>query len=260
MTTNPYESPENAANLPRQRSQLRKFPLQLLTIIGIIGLLGACLIPNLRRCAREAARRMQCSNNLKQIGLALQNYHDDHHSLPPAYIADSNGKPIHSWRVLILPYLERKALYDKYSFDEPWDGPNNSKLHDEIVHVFCCPSRPGQQTKTQTSYVAVVGASTAWPDDKAISLADIKDGTSNTVVVVEMEKSGIHWMEPRDLNFDQIPMAVNPQNGRGISSDHPGVAMAVFLDGHTYALTKDTPSETVRRLLTIADGEQAGDY
>ncbi|MEZ6114117.1 MAG: DUF1559 domain-containing protein [Pirellulaceae bacterium] len=80
--------------------------------------------------AREAARRSQCSSNLKQIELALHNYHDTFKSFPPAYIADANGRPMHSWRVLILPFMEQRELYDQCRFDEPWDGPNN-QLHSE---------------------------------------------------------------------------------------------------------------------------------
>jgi len=220
---------------------------------------GFCLVP-VHRSSPEASRRMQCSNHLKQIGLALQNYHDTYGCLPPASIADAQGKPMHSWRVLILPFMEQKALYDKYRFDEPWNGPNNSKLHKEIVNVFCCPSRPKQQPRTETSYVAVVGTETVWPGTDVVKLADFKDGTSNTILVAELANSGIHWMEPRDLHVMQMPMAVNPTQGQGISSVHPNVALAVFVDGHTQALTKNTPPEILRALLTIAGGEQIGDY
>ena len=71
---------------------------------------------------------MQCSNSLKNISLALQNYHDTYRTFPAAYVPDKDGEPMHSWRVLILPYIEERNLYDKYDFTEPWDGPNNSKL------------------------------------------------------------------------------------------------------------------------------------
>src|SRR5437867_4482802 len=125
MTANPYESPETVQNpLPRP-SNLPKLVFQVLAVLGILGLLVALLLPATRSGGREAARRMQCSNYHKQIGLALQNYHDDYHSFPPAYIADADGKPMHSWRVMILPYMERKGLYDKYDLNEPWNGPNN---------------------------------------------------------------------------------------------------------------------------------------
>src|SRR5436190_7601184 len=120
MTTNPYESPETVGIPTPVKSKLQKLVLKVLAVIGILGLLVALLLPAMRFGTREAARRMQCSNHLKQIGLALQNYHDEYKSLPPAYIADTEGKPMHSWRVLILPFMEQKPLYDKYDFNEPW--------------------------------------------------------------------------------------------------------------------------------------------
>jgi hypothetical protein len=260
MSTNPYQSPENKSDLPKQPGNWARFSIQFLTVIGIVLCFGAFFLVSNRRCAREAARRIQCSNHLMQIGLALQNYHDDYRSFPPAYIADAGGKPIHSWRVLILPYMEHKSLYDKYSFSEPWDGPNNSKLHSEVLQVYGCPSRSGGQPRSETSYVAVRGTRTAWPNEKATNYDRITDGTSNTILVVEIVNSGIHWMEPRDLDFGQMPMAVNPDPGPGMSSPHPNVALAVFADGHTAALTKNTPPEILRRLFMIADGEQVGDY
>jgi hypothetical protein len=73
----------------------------------------ALLLPSVGH-GPEHPRRAQCGNHLKQIGLALQNYHDTYNSFPPAYIADANGKPMHSWRVLILPFMEQKPLYDKF--------------------------------------------------------------------------------------------------------------------------------------------------
>jgi prepilin-type processing-associated H-X9-DG protein len=265
MATNPYESPENESNLPKQPAGWPKPSIEFLVVIGILGLLVFMFLPIGRGGAREAARRMQCSNHLKQIGLALQNYHDTFQSLPPAYIADADGKPMHSWRVLILPFLEannpqQMALAKKYDFNEPWNGPNNSKLHKEVMDVFRCPSRPGKQSNTETSYVVVRGTQTAWPGEKAIGFKSVTDGASETILVVEMADSGIHWMEPRDLEMDKMAMAVNSPDGRGISSAHPNVAMAVFFDGHTAAIPKNTPPETLRRLLMIADGEQVADY
>jgi len=260
MSSSPYESPETPGTPPPPSTTRPTSLFRILLIVGIGAVVFALFILPNRRGAREAARRMQCVNNLKLIGLALHNYHDEYKSLPPAYVADADGKPMHSWRVLILPYLEQQALYNKYNLNEPWNGPNNSKLHNEVVRVFCCPSRLGRQTETDTSYVVVRGSGTAWPADKTISFKDITDGTSNTIMVVEMHDSAIHWMEPRDLDFDQIPMAINPSEGHGISSPHPNVAQAVFFDGHTAVLKKGTPAEIIRRLLTIADGEQIGDY
>lgn len=237
-----------------------RWPLGTVAVsASVIALIIFCALP-FPRYAPRAARRMQCSNHLKQIGLGLQNYHDAYGSFPPAFVADKKGTPMHSWRVLILPFMEHKPLYDKYRFDEPWNGPHNSKLHGEVIEVFCCPSRPKQQAATEASYVAVIGPQTAWPGTMATKFSDFTDGTSNTIIVVEVASSGIHWMEPRDLHVVQMPMAVNAPRGQGISSAHPNVALAVFADGHTAALTKNTPSDILRALLTIAGGEQIGDY
>jgi hypothetical protein len=222
-------------------------------VLIILGTILAFMIPSVT--SGPPSRRMTCSNHLKQIGLALQNYHDVYGSFPPAYIADASGRPMHSWRVLILPFAEQKPLYDAYRFDEPWDGPNNRKLHNQYPAYFCCPACWQKQPKGETNYVAVVGPDTLWPGEKATSFAGLIDGSSNTIMVVEVHNSGIHWMEPRDLHVTQMPMAVNPPRGQGISSPHPNCALAVFADGHTQALRNDTPPSVLRAALTIAGGE-----
>src|SRR5207248_412923 len=110
--------------------------------------------------ARAAADRSQCKDNLSRITLALCQYHDTFQSYPPPFIADSSGKPMHTWRVLILPYLDQKNLYQQYRLDEPWDGPNNRKLHDVGLPIFQCPSHSKAQPTTETNYVAVIGPRT----------------------------------------------------------------------------------------------------
>ena len=113
--------------------------IELLVVIAIIAVLIALLLPAVQQ-AREAARRSACKNNLKQIGLALHNYHNAYGSFPPAFVPDAEGHPAHSWRVLLLPYVDGEELYSLYRFDEPWNGPHNSKLADKIPSVYRCPS------------------------------------------------------------------------------------------------------------------------
>jgi prepilin-type processing-associated H-X9-DG protein len=203
---------------------------------------------------RTPARRAVCSNNLHNIVLALQQYHNNVGCYPPPYIADASGKPMHSWRVLLLPYLEHKALHSQYRFDEPWDGPNNRKLHNIELKYFQCPSQENPRPNTETNYLAVVGPKTVWPAGNSyVRDADIIDGLSNTILVVEVADSGIHWMEPRDLHVNQMPMAINAPRGQGISSRHPGGAMIGFADGGVRFLRSDLQPEALRAALTSRD-------
>ena len=209
----------------------------------------------------EPARRSQCCNNLKQIQIALHNYHDRYGCFPPAYVPDKNGRPMHSWRVLLLPFLEEEALYARYRFDEPWNGPNNSKLANVQVSAYECPEQQAAGTPFITSYVAVVGETAAWPGAASARFGDFRDRGDRTIMVVEMADSGIHWMEPRDLGIAIMNMSVNPESGVGISSLHrdPGwrrqrlganVAMA---DGHIDFLRTDMPEADVRTMVTAVD-------
>jgi hypothetical protein len=222
--------------------------IAILLPVGVFMLLPSVSTP------RVATRRAACNNNLRQILIGLHNYHDVYGSLPPAYVADENGRPMHSWRVLILPFIEQKSLYDQYRFDEPWDGPNNRLLGQLGLPIFRCPS-DSQAVNGQTSYVLVVGNGTAWPRAKSAQLGDIKDGTSHTILVVEVQHSGIHWMEPRDLDLAQLPLSVNPPRGLGISSEHKHGAHVGLGDGSVRFVPNDLPGKTLQELLTIDGGE-----
>jgi hypothetical protein len=221
----------------------------VLFLLALIGLLMPAV-----QSPRGPTRRGTCANNLRMITLALQNYHDVYKSFPPAYVADASGKPMHSWRILVLEFI-RPDIYQQYRFDEPWDGPNNCQFASTIVSMFECPS-DNSGVNGQTSYVAVVGPETTWPGAKGVNIADIKDGTASTIQIVEVHNSGIHWMEPRDLDASQIPMAINPKTGLGISSGHTKCAQAACADGSVFVLDENTPPATIRAMLTIAGGER----
>jgi prepilin-type processing-associated H-X9-DG protein len=211
------------------------------------------LLPAIQQPRR--GRGSPCTNNLKQLGLALQNYNDVFKCFPPAFTTDENGKPKHSWRVLILPFIEQKALYDRYDFNEPWNGPHNSQLAKEMPAVFRCPNdkaNPG----TMTDYVAVVGPETIWQPDHCTKFDEIKDGSSQTIAVIEASGAKVNWMEPRDLSFAALDQGINPKQGPGISSMHPGAAIAVFADGHTQTIQENISLETLKALFTKAGGEE----
>lgn len=181
---------------------------------------AVCLIlPGCPRADGPSGLSMQCSNNLKQIALALQNYSERYGCLPPACVCDRDGRPMHSWRVLILPYLyDSNALAAQYRFDEPWDGPNNRKLADQMPGVYRCPcSKPESMA---TSYVAAVGPGTLWAGrDSGLRGKSPGGDLSGRLLVVESAGSDIPWMEPRDLEYGTFPLKVNPPGGLGISAE-----------------------------------------
>jgi prepilin-type processing-associated H-X9-DG protein len=224
-----------------------------LAALGAVGmLLGLCLFSTIvsQRGHGPASQRSQCINNLKQLAIALHMYESQYGTLPPPYVADRFGKPMHSWRVLLLPFLEQDQLYKQYRLDEPWDGPNNRKLHKMVVSVYQCPFEPGPST----SYLAVVGPGTPWNPKRPLSLG-FKDGNSNTILLVESHNTGIHWMEPRDLHLSQMNPQLNGAEGQGISSPHEGGASVAFADGSVHFLPNTLTAEELRALLTADGGE-----
>jgi len=173
------------------------FILIFLLPIGIALLWPAC------GAARECARRMKCTNNLKQISLALYNYGKANGCYPPAYAADKNGRPMHSWRVLILPYAEGyDSLYKQYNFNEPWDGPNNKKLLASCPSFYVCPHNLGTSQGSCTSYVAVVGADAAWAGPRPRKINHMP--MSSTVMLIEVIDAGIPWTQPKDLLLNDL--------------------------------------------------------
>ena len=146
-------------------------------LVWLIGIGLPVLLMPMISVAGPAARRCQCANNLKQIALGLQDYGDKCGCLPPPYVPDKNGKPMHSWRVLVLPYIQQGGLYQAYRFDEPWDGPNNSKLAAAANYAYVCSGdrTTSVQGQTATNYVAVTGKGTAWSSSK-LSLSGEADG------------------------------------------------------------------------------------
>jgi hypothetical protein len=204
--------------------------------------------------AREAARRSSCCCNLIGIGLALQTYADVHGRFPPAYITDAKGNRMHSWRVLILPYIDQKLLYDQYDFNEPWNGPHNRLLAKYMPPAYRCPS-DDVSLSGETSYAAIDGPGTVWCGNKGSTFKDIKDGTSNTLAVVEAAGAGIDWMEPRDVPFSSLSSGIMLSTKPGISSRHVDACIASFCDGHTNPLHSTITVKTLQALATRAGGE-----
>jgi len=232
-----------------------------LIIIGVLGgLMFLCMGPALLlpavQAAREAARRSQCTNNLKQIGLALHMYHDEYHCFPPAVITDKNDRAIRSWRVAILPYLEETDLYEQYDFKQPWDNPRNRSLGNQSISTYRCPSDRNPQA-TETNYVMIVGDHTAGGEpNETVSLSQFPRGTANTVVVVEVMGMNINWEEPNDITVDELIQRL--ASGRPDASGHPGGFNALFADGSVRFISSSTDANALRAMLLRENGPPFG--
>lgn len=213
--------------------------------VCVIGMLAALLLPAVQ-AARNSVTTSVCTNNMKQIGLALHNYHDTYGSLPPAYIADETGQPMHSWRVLLLPFLGEQTLYEQYDFDEPWDSPNNISLSFMIPAVYQCPESQGMAD--ETTYMAVNGPGFIFDGEASRTFAEISDGTSNTIMVVETDVVPVHWMSPDDVDWNAA--------GTDVTSSHSQELHVLLADG-SVQLINHLSDQELEAALTIAGGEPA---
>jgi type II secretory pathway pseudopilin PulG len=223
--------------------------VELLVVVAIIVLVIALLLPSVRT-GRGAARLNHCQNNLKNIALAISRYEEEHGTLPPAYTVDEQGSRLHSWRTLILPYMEQAALYETIDLTRPWDDPLNAEARETIVETYQCPSSP--ERNGMTNYLAVVGPDCAFTDSEPRKFSDAKDGPENTIMLIEVNlEHAVPWMSPEDVTpeavLDLIPDA---------KMNHPGVILATYLDCSTRSIYQDIEPDVLRALLTIAGGEK----
>jgi len=199
--------------------------------------------------ARDEAIRLQCCGLTKQLAVSFHNYHDVHGSFPPAYTVDENGKPLHSWRVLLLPCINQEKLYEKIRLDEPWDSEYNRQFHDVQLSIYQCPassrrirapSRFGNIflknrnlfRTANCDYSVIVGDDTIFPGSKTVTFSDITSGTSNTILFVE-RMVPVCWMDPNnEIRLEIARMGVN-KHPLGIGSEHPdNGATVAFADSN----------------------------
>lgn len=189
--------------------KLQAFTLiELFVVIFIIGVLIALLLPSVSP-SREQTRCMQCRLRMQRIGLALHYYHDSYKTFPPPFTVDAEGKPLHSWRTLILPFLPEdephaNAEFEKIRVDEPWDSEFNSEFHKKMSSYFQCPSCPRNIPPT-TIYKMVVGENTV----AGKSLSSLKRKPSEVVLLIEAWPP-VPWMSPVDFSSNDFVNAIYP--------------------------------------------------
>jgi hypothetical protein len=194
-------------------------------------------------------------NNLKQIGLAIHNYHDVNGQCP-GNSYDKDGKPLLSWRVHILPYIEQQAVYNQFKLDEPWDSPNNKTLSQTVIRTYQVPGRPAKQPwetyfRTFIAPKNVKSEYRPWlteGNSKGPKLTEVTDGTSNTIMVIEAGEA-VPWAKPDDLPYDGL-MALPKLGGPG------GTFAALFGDGSVRTFRRGQIDEVnLRGIISIQGGE-----
>jgi prepilin-type processing-associated H-X9-DG protein len=223
--------------------------VELLVIIAIIGFLVALLLPSTRG-PREPARRRQCMSNLQHIANALKQYEVVHHTLPPAHTTDASGKPLHSWRTLILPFLEEQELYDSIDLTKAWDDPANAAALKKCPLVYQCPSAVAEDD--ETTYLAVVTPNSCLQAEEPRALADIRDPAKETLTVIEVGRShAVPWMSPVDAD-EKLVLEIDAPQTR---APHVNGMNAAFVDGSVQFLMDTTTPEVRRALISIDGGD-----
>lgn len=212
--------------------------------------------------AKDDLKRFEGFSNLKQLGLAIHVYHDVRGTLPPAWTVDESGKPLHSWRVLLLPYIEEQGLYDEIRHDEPWDSEFNKQFHSQIPGIY----REGSffnDPKTADAYLkngwthvtAVTGKEAIFEGDNTrLTLANVPDGTSNTLLFAQRTKP-VCWMDPKgDVPFEIAIKGINKDpNGLGMPGSD-GIKVTIC-DGSVRFFPETLDPEDLRAILTKNGGE-----
>ncbi len=220
----------------------------------------------------------ECQNHLKQILLAMHCYLDSNGYFPPVYTVNANGRPLHSWRVLLLPYLEQTALYDQIRLDEPWDSDWNRQFHDQMPEVFRCEAALDECTNPQseTVYSLITGpdsnplplsntkSSRQMNGRRGMSMEMITDGTSNTMAIAERKKP-VCWMQPNDADisdaaaYEGIHVADNGIGAHHGVGPHDQTPVAMY-DGSARNIPISLPLDILKAMITRAGGETVSLY
>ena len=234
-----------------------------LKVIGVVA--GAACLLALLPCSLPTVRGsegwVRTSYTLRYAGEALRLYHDTHGRLPPAVVCDKEGRPLYSWRVLVLPYLERRLLYEQFHLDEPWDSPHNLALAKSTPSCFQpMGSFHWAEEEGTTRIQAITGPGTAF-ERPGLTWADFPDGPANTALVVEAGEP-VPWSKPGDVVYD--PVGPLPAFGSGYTKPekflcyevgrHPGFAVG-FADGTARFVRTGNDEHRLRAMFTRNGGE-----
>lgn len=177
----------------------------------------------------------------------MHNYHSAYNKLPASVNRDSNGKPLLSWRVHILPFIEEQGLYQQFHMDEPWDSEHNIKLLDQMPAYFSHPDFDVAVGKTV--FQVPIGDDVMFNTEQQTRFREVLDGLSNTIMIATSDaQSAVEWSKPQDLEIDLD----NPAKSLGMVNGTTSVMMG---DGALQRIDASIDSQTLKALFTHAGGE-----
>jgi len=194
---------------------------------------------------QAAANRTVSVNNLKMFGLAMHNYHDAMGQFPAA-VMSKDGKPLLSWRVAVLPYIEQENLYKQFKLDEPWDSEHNKKLLARMPKLFELPGDRKKHEVPSTYYRVFVGNGAMFDFKLKMTFAAITDGLSNTIMIAEAADA-VPWTKPEEIEYDAKK---TPKLGYHFA----GRCNVVAADGAVHTIRRSLNEQTLHYLIQRADG------
>ena len=261
---------------PKKRSNTTVIIVVIL-VVGVLFCGGLILMLGIAGmfAARGSSEMVECFNNEKNLALAVLVYESEHGEFPPAAgpIVEQEAEETEegetpqqndwSWRVRILPHIERSDLYDQFNFDEPWDSEHNLTVAENVVSIFQCPSdEPGFKEINGhqiplTNYVMVTGPSTVGSiDGESVSLELIakKDGAHCTAMIVEVKGANRPaWTEPIDITIDELARGANA-SGMCVGSNHFMMISVATCDGMCQPVPEMIEGDEFRKLGCYDDG------
>jgi hypothetical protein len=224
-----------------------------LLLIGSVAAFSPWLVEKVRYWQSLQMRRVAAAN-LSRIAQALASYADRHGRFPPAEVHSPEGKPLYSWRVLILPELGEVGLFESFHLDEAWDSENNQVLIDKMPAIFASPADSNSTQANQSNYYVISGSdSLVVSSGLGRAVSDLVDPPDQTLLVVESAAAGnSYWTQAGGLPLRSLRMGVQP--GKSLGGVHPGGALGACVDGTVVWLDANTPARSLRTLATPDDG------
>ncbi len=268
---NPIQLPEfgrRVADPSVETPAARSAPVRWIAGAIVSLIIMACLVFAVIQIGSQSISRVAASRdrsmsirNLQRIAEALNAYAADHGSYPPVATTDDSGRSLHSWRVLILPYLGEEILYNEIDLSVAWDDPINTNVARRMPSVYQHPNASQHNLDYQSGYHLVTGPGTLFPVSGPLGPADIVDDPAQTIVVIEAKPtvlSGL-WTEPVEVDYDKMQGNIggNPNTEVG-GLLVGGVAMATA-DGRGHFLPDTTDPSILRSLITPRGGERLPD-